>query len=242
MNIFPAIDLRDGRAVRLLRGDYSKMTVYSDSPERVAADFESQGAKYLHVVDLDGAKSGDTPNFEVIKRIISGSGLMVEVGGGIRNAETVKKYIDAGAFRVILGTAAVTNPGFAAAMAAEYGEKIAVGVDIADGYVAIHGWTEKSSETCFDFCGKLEKMGVKTVICTDISKDGAMSGTNLELYRELSQRVGMNIVASGGVTTIDDVTALRDMGVYGAILGKALYTGGIDLKVAVAACSEGAAE
>lgn len=242
MNIFPAIDLRDGRAVRLLRGDYSKMTVYSDSPERVAADFESQGARYLHVVDLDGAKSGDTPNFEVIKRIISGSGLMVEVGGGIRNAETVKKYIDAGAFRVILGTAAVTNPGFAAAMAAEYGEKIAVGVDIADGYVAIHGWTEKSSETCFDFCGKLEEMGVKTVICTDISKDGAMSGTNLELYRELSQRVGMNIVASGGVTTIDDVTALRDMGVYGAILGKALYTGGIDLKVAVAACSEGAAE
>lgn len=242
MNIFPAIDLRDGRAVRLLRGDYSKMTVYSDSPERVAADFESQGARYLHVVDLDGAKSGDTPNFEVIKRIISGSGLMVEVGGGIRNAETVKKYIDAGAFRVILGTAAVTDPGFAAAMAAEYGEKIAVGVDIADGYVAIHGWTEKSSETCFDFCGKLEEMGVKTVICTDISKDGAMSGTNLELYRELSQRVGMNIVASGGVTTIGDVIALRDMGVYGTILGKAIYTGGIDLKAAVAACSEGAAE
>ena len=242
MNIFPAIDLRDGRAVRLLRGDYSKMTVYSDSPERVAADFESQGAKYLHVVDLDGAKSGDTPNFEVIKRIISGSGLMVEVGGGIRNAETVKKYIDAGAFRVILGTAAVTDPGFAAAMAAEYGEKIAVGVDIADGYVAIHGWTEKSSETCFDFCGKLEEMGVRTVICTDISKDGAMSGTNLGLYRELSQRAGMNIVASGGVTTLDDVIALRDMGIYGAILGKALYTGGIDLKAAVAVCSKGAEE
>lgn len=238
MNIFPAIDLRGGKAVRLLKGDYDKMTVYSDSPESVAADFKKAGAKYLHMVDLDGAKSGDTPNYEIIKKIASESGLLVEVGGGIRNEETVKKYIDAGVFRVILGTAAVENPDFAADMAKKYGDKIAVGVDISDGYVAIHGWTEKSGETCFEFCKKLEDMGVKTIICTDISKDGALSGTNLELYRELSEKVNMNIVASGGVTGMDDIRGLCKIGVYGAILGKALYTGNIKLENALKAAEE----
>lgn len=238
MNIFPAIDLRGGKAVRLLKGDYDKMTVYSDSPESVAADFKKDGAKYLHMVDLDGAKSGDTPNYEIIKKIASESGLLVEVGGGIRNEETVKKYIDAGVFRVILGTAAVENPDFAADMAKKYGDKIAVGVDISDGYVAIHGWTEKSGETCFEFCKKLEDMGVKTIICTDISKDGALSGTNLELYRELSEKVNMNIVASGGVTGMDDIRGLCKIGVYGAILGKALYTGNIKLENALKAAEE----
>ena len=233
MELFPAIDLIGGCAVRLVKGDYAQKTVYSENPAEVAKSFAAAGAKYLHVVDLEGAKDGGTPNLETIKNIVENGGLLVEVGGGIRSEEVIKKYLDAGVFRVILGTAAVQNPAFLEEMVQKYGEKIAVGVDIKDGMVAIKGWTEVSQESCFDFCEKLQKIGVKTIICTDISKDGLLSGTNLELYKELSEKFSVDIVASGGVTTLDDVKKLADMGMYGAILGKALYTGNIDLKAAV---------
>ena len=233
MELFPAIDLIGGCAVRLVKGDYAQKTVYSDNPAEVAKSFAAAGAKYLHVVDLEGAKDGGTPNLETIKNIVENGNLLVEVGGGIRSEEVIKKYLDAGVFRVILGTAAVQNPVFLEEMVQKYGEKIAVGVDIKDGMVAIKGWTEVSAESCFDFCEKLQKIGVKTIICTDISKDGLLSGTNLELYKELSEKFSVDIVASGGVTTLDDVKKLADMGMYGAILGKALYTGNIDLKAAV---------
>ena len=239
MELFPAIDLIGGCAVRLVKGDYAQKTVYSDNPAEVAKSFAAAGAKYLHVVDLEGAKDGGTPNLETIKNIVENGGLLVEVGGGIRSEEVIKKYLDAGVFRVILGTAAVQNPAFLEEMVQNYGEKIAVGVDIKDGMVAIKGWTEVSAESCFDFCEKLQKIGVKTIICTDISKDGLLSGTNLELYKELSEKFSVDIVASGGVTTLDDVKKLADMGRYGAILGKALYTGNIDLKAAVELTKEG---
>ena len=239
MELFPAIDLIGGCAVRLVKGDYAQKTVYRDNPAEVAKSFAAAGAKYLHVVDLEGAKDGGTPNLETIKNIVENGGLLVEVGGGIRSEEVIKKYLDAGVFRVILGTAAVQNPAFLEEMVQKYGEKIAVGVDIKDGMVAIKGWTEVSAESCFDFCEKLQKIGVKTIICTDISKDGLLSGTNLELYKELSEKFSVDIVASGGVTTLDDVKKLADMGMYGAILGKALYTGNIDLKAAVELTKEG---
>lgn len=233
MELFPAIDLIGGCAVRLVKGDYAQKTVYSEYPAEVARSFAAAGAKYLHVVDLEGAKDGGTPNLETIRQIVETSGLLVEVGGGIRSEEVIRTYLAAGVCRVILGTAAVENPAFLAEMVRKYGERIAVGVDIKDGMVAIKGWTEVSRESCFAFCGKLEKLGVKTIICTDISKDGLLSGTNLELYRQLSEKFSVDIVASGGVTTLEDIKKLADMGLYGAILGKALYTGNIDLKAAV---------
>ena len=238
MYLFPAIDLIGGQAVRLVKGDYNQKTVYSSSPVEVAKSFFDVGAEYLHVVDLDGAKSGNTDNLSVIADIIKESSLKVEVGGGIRSEEVIKKYIDAGVYRVILGTVAVENPDFCREMTKKYGDKIAVGVDIKDGFVAIKGWTEVADKTCFDFCKELEEMGVKTVICTDISKDGLLSGTNLELYRELQGKFNIDFTASGGVTSLDDVKALMEIGVYGAILGKALYTGNIDLKEAVALTKE----
>lgn len=233
MYIIPAIDLIDGKAVRLQKGDYNKVTVYSDSPADVAESFERDGAKLLHVVDLDGAKDGTTANFDTVKEIIRRTGLSVEIGGGVRNIERVKKYIDIGVDRVIIGTAAVTDPDFLKEAVSLYGEKIVVGVDVNDGYVAIKGWLEVSEVSCNDFCEHLCELGVKTVICTDISKDGMMSGTNLELYRDLSRRFGMNIIASGGVSSLDDVRALGKMNIYGAILGKALYTGAVKLTDAV---------
>lgn len=239
MELFPAIDLIGGCAVRLVKGDYAQKTVYSETPVEVARSFAAAGARYLHVVDLEGAKNGGTPNLETIKNIVKTGGLLVEVGGGIRSEEVIKKYLDAGVFRVILGTAAVQNPAFLEEMVQKYGEKIAVGVDIKDGMVAIKGWTEVSCESCFDFCEKLQKIGVKTIICTDISKDGLLSGTNLGLYKVLSEKFSVDIVASGGVTTLEDVKKLSDMGLYGAILGKALYTGNIDLKAAVQLTKEG---
>lgn len=239
MELFPAIDLIGGCAVRLVKGDYAQKTVYSETPVEVARSFAEAGARYLHVVDLEGAKNGGTPNLETIKNIVKTGGLLVEVGGGIRSEEVIKKYLDVGVFRVILGTAAVQNPAFLEEMVQKYGEKIAVGVDIKDGMVAIKGWTEVSCESCFDFCEKLQKIGVKTIICTDISKDGLLSGTNLELYKALSEKFSVDIVASGGVTTLEDVKKLSDMGLYGAILGKALYTGNIDLKAAVQLTKEG---
>ena len=233
MKLFPAIDLIDGKAVRLVRGDYAQMTVYSNSPVEVAKGFAACGAEYLHVVDLEGARDGTTPNLATVKALIEQSRLKVEIGGGIRTMETVKSYMDAGAYRVIIGTAAVTDPDFLDRALAEYGDQIAVGVDIRDGMVAIKGWTEVSSLDCFSFCEMLEKKGVTTVICTDISKDGLLSGTNLSLYAELVKRFGIQITASGGVSSLEDVQKLNDMELYGAILGKALYTGALDLSAAL---------
>ncbi len=239
MNIFPAIDLIDGKAVRLVRGDYEQMTVYSDDPVAVAKKFAACGAKYLHVVDLEGARDGSVPNIETVRRLIRESGLLVEIGGGIRSMETVKTYVDAGAFRVIIGTAAVTDPDFLDAAIAAYGDRIAVGVDIRDGKVAIKGWTEVSAIECFDFCEQLQKKGVSCVICTDISKDGLLGGTNLALYSEMAKRFSINVTASGGVSTVKDVRTLAEMGLYGAILGKALYTGDLDLCDALRAAEGG---
>lgn len=233
MNIFPAIDLLGGKAVRLYKGDYNQVTVYSDNPPNLCTSFENAGAKYLHIVDLDGAKTGETPNIDVVRAIVSSTSLFTEIGGGIRSMETVKRYIDAGVDRVILGTAAVTDPDFLASALKNYGSKIAVGVDIKDGMVAIKGWTEKSELSPEEFCKTLAKMGVKTIICTDISKDGAMMGTNLDLYKRLSSSLDIDIVASGGVSTIDDVKRLRLMDLYGCIIGKAYYTGAINLTEAI---------
>ena len=233
MLIFPAIDLFGGKAVRLYKGDYNQMTVYSDSPWEIALDFAKSGATCLHLVDLEGAKSGETPNLETIKKILSVSGLFTEVGGGIRTEETVRTYLEAGVERVILGTAAVTDRDFLCRMVKQYGERIAVGVDIKDGKVAIRGWTEKSEYDAFDFCAQMETIGVKTLICTDISKDGAMMGTNRELYRDLSEKFSLQIIASGGVSSLEDVKALAAMDLYGAIIGKAYYTGAIKISEAV---------
>ena len=233
MLILPAIDLYEGKAVRLLRGDYTQMTVYSDDPLSVARDFEEAGAEYVHMVDLAGAKDGGTPNFSVVAKIARETSLRAEIGGGVRSEETIRRYLDAGAARVILGTAALENPDFLENMARNYPGKVAAGVDVRDGFVAVRGWTETSAVTCFDFCGRMERLGIRTLICTDISKDGAMSGTNRALYRELGERFNLDIIASGGVSSLDDIRALRDMGLHGAIVGKAYYIGAIDLKEAI---------
>lgn len=233
MFIFPAIDLYEGKAVRLYKGDYTQMTVYSENPLEVARDFEKSGAKYLHIVDLEGARDGTTPNLETVCALKKNTSLFCEIGGGVRNMDVVDRYIEADVDRVILGTAAVTNPAFAAEAAKKYGEKIAVGVDIKDGYVAVKGWTEKSAETAIDFCKKMQSIGIGTLICTDISKDGAMQGTNVELYKTLSRELNMQIIASGGVSSIDDVKALRALDIYGAIVGKAYYTGAVSIAEAI---------
>lgn len=235
MNIFPAIDLFEHKAVRLFKGDYAEMTVYSDNPVEIAHDFEAKGAKFIHIVDLEGAKNGDTPNFDTVKEIAQNTGLFCEIGGGIRSLDTVEKYLSAGLDRVILGTAAVNDEEFLRTAVNKYGDKIAVGVDIKDGFVAVKGWTEKSEYSCFDFCEKMREIGVKTLICTDISRDGAMRGTNRQLYKELSEKFDMNITASGGVSTLYDIKALRGLNLYGAIIGKAYYIGAIDLKEALEA-------
>ena len=238
MKLFPAIDLYDGRAVRLIRGEYDKMTVYNDNPPAQARIFKTAGAEYLHVVDLEGARDGTTPNFEMARRIIDESELRVEIGGGIRDRAIIEKYCEAGALRVILGTAAAGSPDFVREMTREYGGKIAVGVDIRDGFVAIKGWTELTEHRVYDFCSMMQDVGVETLICTDISKDGLLSGTNLDLYSDLSERLSIDIVASGGVSSIGEVQTLRDIGIYGCILGRALYTGGINLEEAVRLCAE----
>ena len=233
MNILPAIDLYQGKAVRLYKGDYAQMTVYSDHPEEVARDFQNQGAGYMHLVDLEGAKVGTPANLPTIRRILEATELFTEVGGGIRSMETVEAYLSAGVDRVILGTAAVTDEGFLKAAISRYGEKIAVGVDLKDGFVAIRGWTEKSELTAETFLTRMEVLGVSAVICTDISRDGAMQGANRDLYRQLSRKFSVKLIASGGVSTLEDIRRLREMGLYGAIVGKAYYLGAIDLREAI---------
>lgn len=232
MTIFPAIDLYEGKAVRLYKGDYNQMTVYSDNPAEIAKDFKVAGATHIHIVDLEGARDGNTPNIETVKEIIKVIPF-AEIGGGIRNMATVDAYISAGASRVILGTAAVTDRAFLQEAVAKYGDKIAVGADIKDGCIAVKGWTEKADITAEEFFADMEGIGVDCIICTDISKDGAMQGTNRELYIELSRKFSVKLTASGGVSTMDDIKALCDMGIYGAIIGKAYYIGAIDLKEAI---------
>lgn len=233
MIIFPAIDLYEQKAVRLYQGDYQQMTVYSDDPLQLAHEFAKKGATHIHLVDLEGAKDGTTPNFEIVRKIAEGSGLFTEIGGGIRSMQTVRKYLDSGVDRVILGTAAVKDPDFLQEAVMQYGDRIAVGADVKDGAIAIRGWLEKSELSLADFMEKMQKLGVRYCICTDISRDGAMRGTNLALYRELSAKYDMHITASGGVSTLSDVTELKNMELYGAIIGKAYYTGAVDLAEAI---------
>lgn len=238
MILLPAIDLYEKKVVRLTRGDYAQMTVYNDDPVAQAKLFQDAGAQWLHTVDLEGAKDGSTPNYSVIEAICKDTSLKVEIGGGIRSLDTIQKYLDAGVERVILGTKAVTDPAFLEESLDKFGSHIAVGVDIKDGFVAVKGWTELSEKTCESFCGELAELGVKTVICTDVSRDGMLGGTNTALYRTLSARFPMDFIASGGVSTLEDISALRDMGLDGAIIGKAYYTGAIDLKQAIEVASK----
>lgn len=233
MQIFPAIDLRGGQVVRLYQGDYDKETIYGQDPCAAARDFLAAGAKYLHVVDLDGARDGTLANFDSIAAIAKQGGLYMEVGGGIRTEERIRQYLDLGVSRCILGTVAVKDFDFTARMAQKYGGQIAVGVDARDGYVAVNGWKELSEERGVDFCRRLRDAGVRTVIYTDISRDGAESGTNLDLYRELAQIRGLNVTASGGISGIPELKELRAIGTHAAILGKALYTGRLDLRTVI---------
>lgn len=236
MILFPAIDLYDGKAVRLLHGDYENITVYSDDPVSVACRMRELGAGYLHLVDLAGARDGGTPHLELVRRIAEASGLFTELGGGVRSLETAERYLNAGVSRVILGTAAITDPDFLSAAVAAFGDRVTVGADVRDGKIAIRGWLETAQESLDEFLARMQSLGVQTVICTDISRDGAMRGTNLALYRTLSRKYRMNLTASGGVSTLDDLRALRAMGLYGAILGKAYYTGAVDLREALEVC------
>lgn len=235
MTILPAIDLYKGEVVRLVRGDYSQMTVYSGDPVAVASGFKDAGAAYMHVVDLEGARDGVPANAEIIRRIVAGSGLKVEVGGGIRTAQTIETYLEAGVDRVILGTAAATEPGFTREMAQAFGDAIAVGVDIKDKLVAIKGWTELSALEALEFCAEVVEAGVQTLICTDISKDGMLGGTNIGLYREMREKLPVRLIASGGISSMADLAALSELGMDGAIIGKALYTGDIILADAIKA-------
>ena len=233
MILYPAIDLVDGKAVRLYKGDYAQMTVYSNDPVSVAKDFQAAGAKRMHLVDLQAAKSGIPENAATIRAIAENTDLFLEVGGGIRTMDTLRAYLELGVDRAILGTAAVTDPRFLEEAVEKYGDKVAVCVDLKDGFVAIKGWTETSDLTAEAFFARMEALSVKTVICTDISRDGAMKGTNRELYQSLSEQFSIDLIASGGVSSIDDIAALKAMGLHGAIIGKAYYTGAIDLKEAL---------
>ena len=233
MTILPAIDLFDGKAVRLFKGDYNEMTVYHSKPEEVASDFCRRGAEAVHIVDLQGARDGGTPNFDAVIRIKTQSGLPCEVGGGIRSMETIDRYLDAGVDRVILGTAAVQNEALLNEAVNKYGDKIAVGADVRDGRIAVKGWIEKSDLTTDDFFARMQTLGVRHIICTDISRDGALRGANLRLYRILSKKYSVCITASGGVSTLSDVRELKEMGVYGAIIGKAYHEGKLDLAQAI---------
>ena len=233
MNIFPAIDLVGGKAVRLFKGDYARMTVYDDDPLNTARRFEAAGAKFLHMVDLEGARDGGTPNFGVVERVAGNTGLFVEIGGGIRDMSVIERYLAAGVRRVILGTAAIADADFTRRAIDRFGPAIALGADVKQGEVAIRGWLELSGMTLDAFCEKYQKLGAKTLICTDVSRDGAMAGANRALYAELQKKYAMDIVASGGVSSMEDVEALNALGLYGAIIGKAVYTGDVDLAEAI---------
>ena len=235
MILFPAIDLVEKKAVRLYKGDYAQMTVYSEDPVAVAKRMEAEGASAIHLVDLEGARDGGTPNLSVVARIARETGLFTELGGGVRDMDTIRRCLDSGVDRVILGTAAVQNEALLREALAAYGEKIAVGADVKDGRIAVKGWLEQTDWSLEAFARHMEELGVRTLICTDVSRDGAMSGANRALYRDLSRSCGANITASGGVSSLEDIRALRAMGLYGAIVGKAYYTGDLSLKEAIEA-------
>ena len=235
MILLPAIDLFEQKAVRLYKGDYAQMTVYSDAPLQVAKDFAAAGASWIHMVDLQGARDGGTPNLELVAAVAEETGLRIEIGGGIRSLETAEKYLQSGVARVILGTAAVTDEGFLREALQAFGSAVAAGADVKDGLIAIRGWKEQSDYSLESFVEKMQGLGVQTLICTDISRDGAMRGANRALYRELAERFSLHIVASGGVSSLEDIRALRDLGLYGAILGKAYYTGAVKLAEALEA-------
>ena len=236
MILYPAIDLYEGKVVRLKRGDYDQMTVYSEDPLSVAFGFMEDGATALHIVDLEGARTGKPANYEIIKRIASETGMFIQAGGGIRSQETICKYLDIGIKRVILGTAAASKPDLMREMTYKFGDAIAVSVDIKEGFVAIKGWTEVSNQNAFNFCAAVENIGVKTLICTDITKDGMLKGTNMELYYVLRSKLSIDLIASGGITSLDELKTLSGLGVNGAILGKTLYTGNLNLKEAINLC------
>ncbi len=233
MTIYPAIDIIDGKCVRLVQGDYSQKTTFSDSPLDVAKKWRLMGGEFIHLVDLDGAKSGNTPNFELVTRIAKTLDIPVEIGGGIRNMETVDKYLQNGVFRVIIGTAAVKNPEFVREAVEKYDDRIAVGIDAKDGMAAISGWEDVSEAPALELAKRMRDYGVKSIIYTDIATDGMLGGPNIEAMREMKNNVDVEIIASGGVSSIDDVRKLKETGVEGAIIGKALYTGDIDLKLAI---------
>lgn len=237
MQILPAIDIFEKKAVRLFKGDYAQMTVYG-TPLDIAKGFKEKGASYIHLVDLEGARAGEPTNFDTVASVISSVDIPCEIGGGIRNINTVERYVNAGADRVILGTSAVSDKAFLKQAISEFGKKIAVGVDARDGIVSISGWLQQSGIPTLDFIGEMLSLGIDTIICTDISKDGALSGTNTALYREILSKYELKLIASGGVTSVDDIRELRECGTYGAILGKAIYNGNIDLVEAIAAGEE----
>lgn len=233
MKIFPAIDLYEGQAVRLYKGDYQKMTVYAKNPLDLTKKFAQSGCKYLHMVDLEGAKDDNTANQATIAALVQESGLFCQAGGGIRSFAVIDKYLTLGVNRLIIGTKAVEDPQFAKEAVAKYGEKIAVGIDLKDGLVAIKGWRETAAFTADEFFALMSDYGVKCIICTDISKDGTLMGPNLQLYEHLQNEYAVDLIASGGVSSIADIRALAEMKLYGAIIGKAYYEGRVDLKEAV---------
>ena len=238
MYIFPAIDIIGGNVVRLTRGDYDKVNKYSITPLDAASEFCACGASHMHIVDLDGAKSGNADNAKVIEGIVKYFNMFVEVGGGIRSEEQIKKYIDCGVSRVILGTAAVKDMAFTERMVSKYGKAVSVGVDAAGGKVAVSGWKEVTNIDSLEFCRRLQNMGVRHIIYTDISRDGKLQGMNLDAYERLVRIEGLKVIASGGLTRVDEIAALRSMNAYGAILGKAMYDGVLPLSVALAAAKE----
>jgi len=239
MTIYPAIDLYEGKAVRLKRGDYEQMTIYSDDPVSVALGFKENGATALHVVDLEGARIGKPVNYQMIKKIAAETGMFIQVGGGIRNQETINRYLGIGINRVILGTAAVSKPDLMREMAEKYDNAVAISVDIKEGFVAIKGWTEVSNQNALNFCSAVENLGVQTLICTDVTKDGMLKGTNMELYHVLRSKLIIELIASGGITTLEEIKTLSKQGIDGAILGRAIYTGDINLNEAVNASKKG---
>ena len=235
MILLPAIDLFEGKAVRLKKGDYNEMTVYSSDPVSLAAEMEAQGAEWIHMVDLEGARSGLAPNLHIAEAVARTTGLKVEFGGGLRSLETLARCVDSGVSRVILGTAAVTDPELLESALARWGGRIAAGADIREGKIAIRGWLETAEESLEAFLDRMHALGVETAICTDISRDGMLGGSNRELYESLRGRKGPRIIASGGVSGLEEIRSLRDMGLYGAILGKAYYTGAVDLRAGIEA-------
>lgn len=234
MIIFPAMDLRNGNCVRLYQGEFSTSQLVGENPIDIAIDFKNQGAEYIHMVDLDGALKGDIANLDVIKGVIKETGLPIQLGGGIRNINTIEKLIEEGVSRVILGTAALNNPPMVKEAVKNFGEKIAVGIDARDGYVAIEGWIKVSKVQYIDFAKNMEDIGVKTIIFTDIGRDGTLTGPNFEATDMLNEQVSCDIIASGGMKSIEDIKKLTDMNMYGAIIGKALYSKSINLEEAIA--------